>query len=76
MGLVLTFSLPYGAVPLFDFRSQRFRDDARRLVMTTGHCLDRCRQALFIAEGDVEEARADLLAAANAPAHGFGFVLH
>ena len=47
-----------------------------RLVMTTGHCLDRCRQALFIAEGDVEEARADLLAAAYAPAHGFGFVLH
>ena len=53
---------------MFDFRSQRFRDDARRLVMSTGHCLDRCRQALFIAEGDVEEARADLLAAAYAPA--------
>ncbi len=76
MGLVLTFSLPYGAVPLFDFRSQRFRDDARRLVMTTGHCLDQCRQALFIAEGDVEEARADLLAAACAPAYGLGFLLH
>ena len=76
MGLVLTFSLPYGAVPLFDFRSQRFRDDARRLVMTTGHCLDMCRQALFITEGDVEEARLSLLVAAYAPAGGLGFVLH
>ena len=70
MGLVLISSLPYSAVPLFDFRSQRFRDDARRLVMTTGHCLDMCRQALFIAEGDIEEARLALLAAAYAPAGG------
>ena len=44
----------------FDFRSQRFEDDALHLIALTGQSLEACRQALFLAEGDVDEARAAL----------------
>ena len=44
----------------FDFRSARFAEDARRLVAHTGRSLESCRQELFLAEGDVDEARAVL----------------
>ena len=37
----------------FDFRSIRFCDDAQTLARATGPSLQRCRQELFIAEGDV-----------------------
>lgn len=37
----------------FDFRSGRFCDDARTLARATGLDLEKCRQELFIAEGDV-----------------------
>ena len=39
--------------PLFDFRSVRFCTDALTLARATGCSLDRCRQELFIAEGDM-----------------------
>lgn len=38
---------------LFDFRSVRFCTDALTLARATGCSLDRCRQELFIAEGDM-----------------------
>lgn len=37
----------------FDFRSARFYADALSLARTTGRSLVACRQALFIAEGDM-----------------------
>ena len=40
----------------WDFRSQRFRDQAQALARMTGLPLDLCRQELFIAEGDAVEA--------------------
>jgi hypothetical protein len=39
--------------PLFDFRSPGFAADAATLARTTGLALERCRQELFIAEGDM-----------------------
>jgi hypothetical protein len=39
--------------PLFDFRSNGFAADAVTLARTTGCALERCRQELFIAEGDM-----------------------
>ena len=39
-----------------DFRSARFRDQACALARMTGCPLARCRQELFIAEGDAAEA--------------------
>jgi hypothetical protein len=39
--------------PLFDFRSKGFAADAATLARTTGCALERCRQELFIAEGDM-----------------------
>ena len=39
--------------PFFDFRSARFCADASTLARATGRSLDRCRQELFIAEGDM-----------------------
>lgn len=39
--------------PSFDFRSSRFAADALTLARTTGDTLERCRQELFIAEGDM-----------------------
>lgn len=42
----------------FDFRSQRFADDATALARITGRSLEHCRQELFIAEGDVALALA------------------
>ncbi len=63
-----TKATPYAAEPAcsirvdmpFDFRSQRFEDDALQLVAQTGQSLEACRQELFLAEGDVDEARAVL----------------
>lgn len=40
----------------WDFRSQRFRDQAQALARMTGLPLVLCRQELFIAEGDAVEA--------------------
>lgn len=45
-----------------DFRSQGFRAAALLLVQISGCSLMLCRQELFIAEGDMEEALAALLA--------------
>jgi hypothetical protein len=38
---------------LFDFRSSGFAADAATLARATGCSLARCRQELFIAEGDM-----------------------
>ena len=54
----------YGATPPLDFRSQAFRNAALMLVQTTRCSLVLCRQELFIAEGDMAQARAALLARA------------
>lgn len=40
----------------WDFRSDRFRDQALALARMTGCPLALCRQELFIAEGDAAEA--------------------
>ena len=40
----------------WDFRSVRFRDQAKALARMTGCPLALCRQELFIAEGDAVEA--------------------
>ena len=40
----------------WDFRSDRFRDQALALARMTGCPLVECRQELFIAEGDAVEA--------------------
>ncbi|MEO8859293.1 MAG: hypothetical protein ABI343_20095, partial [Burkholderiaceae bacterium] len=66
--------LPRSARQPMDFRSMAFRDDAEQLVQTTGCTLTLCRQELFIAEGDIEEARRVLVerkpaAATIAPLH-------
>lgn len=45
-----------------DFRSQAFRDAALMLVQTTGCSLMLCRQELFIAEADMEQAYEALVA--------------
>ena len=45
----------------FNFRSQRFCDDAHALMRATGCSLAECRQELFIAEGDLEEAQVALV---------------
>jgi len=37
----------------FDFRSSRFGVDAQTLARVTGRSVPRCRQELFIAEGDM-----------------------
>ncbi len=37
----------------FDFRSSRFCADAMTLARATGRALQRCRQELFMAEGDM-----------------------
>lgn len=55
----------------FDFRSARFAEDARHLVATTGRSLDACRRELFLAEGDVGEARA-VLDRGDTPYSGHG----
>jgi hypothetical protein len=49
----------------FDFRASRFRDDAQTLARVTGLDLERCRQELFIAEGDLALAHQLLV-------HGYG----
>ena len=63
--------VPGGAVPSdlsvdhtesFDFRSSRFCADAATLARTTGRPLQRCRQELFIAEGDMGLAHEWLVA--------------
>lgn len=43
--------------PPFDYRSQRFEDDARQLARWTSAPLDTCREQLFMAEGDLVLAR-------------------
>lgn len=53
---------------MFDFRSSRFAADASTLVRTTGRSLARCRQELFIAEGDMALAYIWLVSGYDAPA--------
>lgn len=48
-------------VDSFDFRSSRFSDDAQTLARATGLSLQKCRQELFIADGDVALAHELLL---------------
>jgi len=55
---------------LFDFRSSRFADDAMTLARTTGRALARCREALFIAEGDMGLAYTWLVSGYHAQADG------
>ncbi len=54
--------LPVAPTDSFDFRSQRFGSDALTLARATGCSLVRCRQELFIAEGDMALAFTLLLA--------------
>lgn len=42
-----------GMGPVCDFRSSGFAADAATLARTSGCALERCRQELFIAEGDM-----------------------
>jgi len=48
--------------PSFDFRSQRFGDDASRLARLTGCTITDCRQELFLADGDLALALESLRA--------------
>jgi len=50
---VIAMSLPANQHQPFDFRSSQFGDDAQTLSRATGLGLEKCRQELFIAEGDV-----------------------
>lgn len=50
---VTTVALHASLIQPSDFRSSRFCEDAQALVRATGQSLERCRQELFIAEGDV-----------------------
>ena len=61
-GSVLKLPTHYGAIEPLDFRSQGFCEAAVILVQWTGCSLMLCRQELFIAEGDMEQAYATLLA--------------
>lgn len=61
-GPVLKLPTQYCATPPLDFRSQAFHDAAVILAQTTGCSLMLCRQELFIAEGDIVQAGAGLLA--------------
>lgn len=45
--------MPVDHTEPFDFRSNRFCADALTLARTTGRTVQRCRQELFIAEGDM-----------------------
>lgn len=53
---VTSVPLPDNHLQPFDFRSGTFRDDAQTLAHATGLGLEKCRQELFIAEGDVAMA--------------------
>ena len=52
----------YCRMESMDFRSQAFSDAALLLVQTTGCSLMVCRQELFIAETDMEQAYEVLVA--------------
>jgi len=54
----------------FDFRSKQFGDDAGALMCASGCAHDLCRQELFIAEGNYEEALAVLIGAGQAAPQG------
>lgn len=54
--------------PLFDFRSNGFAADAATLARTTGCTMERCRQELFIAEGDMGLAYHWLVSGYDLPA--------
>lgn len=64
----LKSSSHYCATMAFDFRSQRFCEEANALVQMTGRSLVMCRQELFLAEGDVLQAQAVLCAGDALPA--------
>ena len=62
-GTFLKLPTQHCAAPPWDFRSEEFRAAALILVQTTGCSLMLCRQELFIAEGDMEQAHAVLVGA-------------
>ena len=61
-GPVLTLPIQFHATETLDFRSPAFCAVARYLVQSTGCTLLLCRQELFMAEGDAEQAHAALMA--------------
>lgn len=55
---VTSVCLPADHCQPFDFRCAQFDDDAQMLARATGRTLEKCRQELFIAEGDLALAYA------------------
>lgn len=60
--IALKLPTQYCRMESMDFRSQAFSDAALMLVQTTGCSLMLCRQELFIAETDMEQAYEVLVA--------------